>query len=158
MRPRKQARRAWEPEEEQQLRQMAEAGKRVTIMALRLKRTPWLFGSACIFSRFTFAMTRKTRRARERGKFQCMLLTTRSSRPAKAGSRLVPVGCSEPRPQKAKHGADRTARGLRMRDHGARWHLGVLWDLLAGWRAINQARRNEIACRAAARSGSLPRR
>jgi hypothetical protein len=39
MRPRKQARRAWEPEEEQQLRQMAEAGKRVTIMALRLKRT-----------------------------------------------------------------------------------------------------------------------
>jgi hypothetical protein len=39
MRPRKQARRPWEPEEEQQLRQMAEAGKRVTIMALRLKRT-----------------------------------------------------------------------------------------------------------------------
>jgi hypothetical protein len=27
-----------------------------------------------------------------------------------------------------------------MRDHGARWHLGLLWDLLAGWRAINQAR------------------
>lgn len=39
MRPRKQARRPWQPEEEQQLRQMAEAGKRVTIMALRLKRT-----------------------------------------------------------------------------------------------------------------------
>jgi hypothetical protein len=39
MRPRKQARRSWQPEEEQQLRQMAEAGKRVTIMALRLKRT-----------------------------------------------------------------------------------------------------------------------
>ncbi len=39
MRPRKQARRSWQPEEEQQLRQMAEAGKRVTIMALRPKRT-----------------------------------------------------------------------------------------------------------------------
>jgi hypothetical protein len=39
MRPRKQARRRWEPEEEQQLRQMAEAGKRVTTMALRPKRT-----------------------------------------------------------------------------------------------------------------------
>jgi hypothetical protein len=35
----KQARRPWEPEGEQQLRQMAEAGKRVTIMALRPKRT-----------------------------------------------------------------------------------------------------------------------
>jgi len=39
MRPRKQARRSWQTDEEQQLRQMAEAGKRVTIMALRPKRT-----------------------------------------------------------------------------------------------------------------------
>jgi hypothetical protein len=34
----KNARRPWEPEEEKQLREMAEAGKTVTIMALKLKR------------------------------------------------------------------------------------------------------------------------
>ena len=33
------ARRIWEPEEDKQLREMAEAGKSVTMMALRLKRT-----------------------------------------------------------------------------------------------------------------------
>jgi hypothetical protein len=32
-------RRAWEPDEEQQLREMAEAGKSPTMIALRLKRT-----------------------------------------------------------------------------------------------------------------------
>jgi hypothetical protein len=35
----KNARRPWEPEEEKQLREMAEAGKTITIMALKLKRT-----------------------------------------------------------------------------------------------------------------------
>ena len=33
------ARRIWEPEEDNQLREMAEAGTSVTMMALRLKRT-----------------------------------------------------------------------------------------------------------------------
>ena len=33
------AQRTWEPEQDKQLREMAEAGKRVTMMALRLKRT-----------------------------------------------------------------------------------------------------------------------
>jgi hypothetical protein len=33
------ARRTWEPQHDQQLREMAEAGKSVTMMALRLKRT-----------------------------------------------------------------------------------------------------------------------
>jgi DNA-binding NarL/FixJ family response regulator len=33
------AKRPWEPEEEQQLRQMVEAGKSVTLISLRLKRT-----------------------------------------------------------------------------------------------------------------------
>jgi hypothetical protein len=31
--------RPWEPEEEKQLREMAEAGKAITMIALRLKRT-----------------------------------------------------------------------------------------------------------------------
>ena len=31
--------RPWEPEEEKQLREMAEAGKTITMIALRLKRT-----------------------------------------------------------------------------------------------------------------------
>jgi hypothetical protein len=35
----KNARRPWDPEEEKQLREMAEAGKSITMMALRLKRT-----------------------------------------------------------------------------------------------------------------------
>jgi hypothetical protein len=35
----KNARRPWDPEEERQLREMAEAGKSITMMALRLKRT-----------------------------------------------------------------------------------------------------------------------
>ncbi len=35
----KNARRPWEPEEEKQLREMAEAGKTITMIALRLKRT-----------------------------------------------------------------------------------------------------------------------
>ena len=35
----KSARRPWEPEEEKQLREMAEAGKTITIIALKLKRT-----------------------------------------------------------------------------------------------------------------------
>ena len=35
----KNARRPWEPEDEKQLRQMVEAGKTITIIALRLKRT-----------------------------------------------------------------------------------------------------------------------
>ena len=33
------AKRIWEPEQDKQLREMAEAGKSVTIMALKLKRT-----------------------------------------------------------------------------------------------------------------------
>jgi len=33
------ARRIWEPEQDKQLREMAEAGKSVTMMARRLKRT-----------------------------------------------------------------------------------------------------------------------
>jgi hypothetical protein len=33
------AKRIWEPEQDKQLREMAEAGKSVTMMALRLKRT-----------------------------------------------------------------------------------------------------------------------
>jgi len=33
------AQRTWEPEQDKQLREMAEAGRSVTIMALRLKRT-----------------------------------------------------------------------------------------------------------------------
>ena len=33
------AKRPWEPEEEQQLRQMVEAGKSVTLISFRLKRT-----------------------------------------------------------------------------------------------------------------------
>jgi hypothetical protein len=33
------ARRIWEPEQDKQLREMAEAGRSVTVMALRLKRT-----------------------------------------------------------------------------------------------------------------------
>ena len=36
---RKYARRPWDPEDEKQLREMAEAGKTITIIALRLKRT-----------------------------------------------------------------------------------------------------------------------
>ena len=32
-------RRLWEPDEDKQLREMVEAGKSVTLMALRLKRT-----------------------------------------------------------------------------------------------------------------------
>ena len=35
----KNASRPWEPEEEKQLREMAEAGKTITMIALRLKRT-----------------------------------------------------------------------------------------------------------------------
>ena len=35
----KNARRPWDPEEEKQLREMAEAGKSIIMMALRLKRT-----------------------------------------------------------------------------------------------------------------------
>jgi hypothetical protein len=35
----KNARRPWEPEEEKQLREMAEAGKTITIISLKLKRT-----------------------------------------------------------------------------------------------------------------------
>jgi hypothetical protein len=35
----KNARRIWEPEEDKQLREMAEAGKTITMIALRLKRT-----------------------------------------------------------------------------------------------------------------------
>jgi hypothetical protein len=35
----KNARRPWEPEEEKQLRDMVEAGKTITMIALRLKRT-----------------------------------------------------------------------------------------------------------------------
>jgi hypothetical protein len=35
----KNARRPWEPGEEKQLREMAEAGKTITLIALRLKRT-----------------------------------------------------------------------------------------------------------------------
>jgi hypothetical protein len=35
----KNARRLWNPEEEKQLRQMVEAGKSITMMALRFKRT-----------------------------------------------------------------------------------------------------------------------
>ena len=35
----KNARRPWEPEEDKQLRDMVEAGKSVTIIALKLKRT-----------------------------------------------------------------------------------------------------------------------
>jgi hypothetical protein len=37
--PKKNARRPWEPEEEKQLREMAEAGKTITMISLRLKRT-----------------------------------------------------------------------------------------------------------------------
>ena len=33
------AQRIWDPEQDRQLREMAEAGKSVTMMALRLKRT-----------------------------------------------------------------------------------------------------------------------
>jgi hypothetical protein len=33
------AKRVWQPEQDRQLREMAEAGKSVTMMALRLKRT-----------------------------------------------------------------------------------------------------------------------
>ena len=36
---RKYARRPWDPEDEKQLREMAEAGKTITMIALRLKRT-----------------------------------------------------------------------------------------------------------------------
>jgi hypothetical protein len=36
---RKYAKRPWEPEEERQLREMAEAGKTITIISLKLKRT-----------------------------------------------------------------------------------------------------------------------
>jgi hypothetical protein len=36
---RKYARRPWDPEDEKQLREMAEAGKTITIIALMLKRT-----------------------------------------------------------------------------------------------------------------------
>jgi hypothetical protein len=36
---RKNARRPWGPEEENQLREMVEAGKTITMIALRLKRT-----------------------------------------------------------------------------------------------------------------------
>jgi hypothetical protein len=35
----KNARRIWEPEEDKQLREMAEAGKTITMIALRHKRT-----------------------------------------------------------------------------------------------------------------------
>ena len=35
----KNARRPWEPEEEKQLREMVEAGKTITMISLRLKRT-----------------------------------------------------------------------------------------------------------------------
>jgi DNA invertase Pin-like site-specific DNA recombinase len=35
----KNARRPWEPEEEKQLREMAEAGTTITMIALKLKRT-----------------------------------------------------------------------------------------------------------------------
>jgi hypothetical protein len=35
----KYGKRPWEPEEEKQLREMVEAGKTITIMALKLKRT-----------------------------------------------------------------------------------------------------------------------
>jgi hypothetical protein len=37
--PRKYGRRPWEPEDERQLREMVEAGKTITMIALRLKRT-----------------------------------------------------------------------------------------------------------------------
>lgn len=37
--PRKYGKRPWEPEEDNQLREMVEAGKTITIISLRLKRT-----------------------------------------------------------------------------------------------------------------------
>ena len=37
--PRNYCKRPWEPEEDNQLREMVEAGKTITIMSLRLKRT-----------------------------------------------------------------------------------------------------------------------
>jgi hypothetical protein len=37
--PRRYGKRPWEPEEEKQLREMVEAGKTITMIALRLKRT-----------------------------------------------------------------------------------------------------------------------
>ena len=37
--PKKYGKRPWEPEEEKQLREMVEAGKTITMIALRLKRT-----------------------------------------------------------------------------------------------------------------------
>jgi hypothetical protein len=37
--PRKYGKRPWEPEEEKQLREIVEAGKTITIISLRLKRT-----------------------------------------------------------------------------------------------------------------------
>jgi hypothetical protein len=37
--PMKYGKRPWEPEEEKQLREMVEAGKTITIISLRLKRT-----------------------------------------------------------------------------------------------------------------------
>jgi hypothetical protein len=54
------AKRIWEPEHDKQLREMAQAGKSVTMMALRLKRTEWLSGSACMLSRFIFAIIKST--------------------------------------------------------------------------------------------------
>jgi reverse gyrase len=56
------ARRPWEPDEDKQLREMVEAGKSVTLMALRHRRTKRLFDSAYIFSTFIFAITGQTRR------------------------------------------------------------------------------------------------
>ena len=37
--PKKYGKRPWEPEEEKQLREMVEAGKTITIISLKLKRT-----------------------------------------------------------------------------------------------------------------------
>jgi hypothetical protein len=54
------AKRIWEPEHDKQLREMAQAGKSVTMMALRLKRTEMASGSACMLSRFIFATIKST--------------------------------------------------------------------------------------------------
>ena len=46
--PMKYGKRPWEPEEDNQLREMVEAGKTITMISLRLKRTshrrPWSIG------------------------------------------------------------------------------------------------------------------
>jgi hypothetical protein len=58
----KNARRIWEPEEDKQLREMVEAGKSPTMIALRLKRTEMAVRQRLFLLKVHLRDDKKTRR------------------------------------------------------------------------------------------------